>query len=153
MVVRARPWSESEEAKTMRDALVSLGWHEARATHAKSRDGSDGTAGASLPTDFNTCTTLRAKAALEIGGDSSVLHHRTCVHDQQAGSATSCQPHESVTAQVWLGRSARTGAEATKLRREMIATMSGEHVAISASTSSRMVVAIAPLRSPQRTRP
>jgi hypothetical protein len=136
----------------MRDALVSRGWHEARATHAKSRDGSDGTVYAAPPTDFNNGDTLHAKAAL--GGDSSILHHRIRDCDQQAGgSATSSQQHENVTAQVWLSRSARTGADATKLRRATIDTMSGEHVATSGSTSSRMVVVIAPPRSLQRTRP
>jgi hypothetical protein len=134
----------------MRDALVSRGWHEARATHAKSRDGSDGTVDAAPPTDFDNGDALHAKAAL--GGDSSIHRIRDC--DQQAGgSATSCQQHENVTAQVWLSRSARTGADATKLRRATIDAMSGEHAATSGSTSSRMVVVIAPPRSLQRTRP
>jgi Tfp pilus assembly protein PilV len=137
----------------MSDALVSRGWHEARATHAKSRDGSDGTVDAAPPTDFDNRDTLHAKAALS--GDSSILHHRIRDCDQQAGgSATSCQQqHEDVTAQVWLSRSAQTGADATKLRRATIDTMSGEHVATSGNTSSSVVVVIAPPRSLQRTRP
>jgi hypothetical protein len=138
----------------MIDALTGGGGHNALTTHAKPHDGSGGSTDASRQTYFDNRDTFHAKAATEIGGDGSIPHQRIRDCDQQAGgSAASCQPHENVTDQVWLARSTRTGAEATKIRRGTLDAESGELLAASASTSSRTVVAIAPARSLQRTRP
>ncbi len=89
----------------MTDSLIGRGWHKTRHAHATSFDGS-ATAGSFPTRDLDTGTACRTKAAFEAGGNIPILYYSIRDGSQQTvGSAISRQLHESIAAQLWLGRS------------------------------------------------